>query len=93
MLIHVDGLLGLVGLNEFLLCLLKSVLIFEVKSKLKMNFGKLILSMRISQSECLVELFLIGLKVDSSLNQAILEEELSALLGSHVLSDLNCDLC
>jgi hypothetical protein len=33
-LIHVDGFLGLVSLDELLFCLLKTVFIFEVKSKL-----------------------------------------------------------
>ena len=67
-LVHVDGLLGLVGLDELLLCFLESVLILQMKRILKVDFRKLIFGMRVSQCEGLIELILIGFKIDGSLN-------------------------
>lgn len=93
MLIHVDCLLGFVCLYELLFCLLKTIFIFEVKGELQMDLRKLVLSMAISKSECLLKLFLVGLKIDRSFNQPIFEEELCALLSPHILSDFDSDLC
>ncbi len=93
MLIHINGLLRLVGLDKLFLSLLKSVLILQVKRVLKVNLRELIFGMRVCQSKSLVELLLVGFEVDGGFDEAIFKKELSALLGAHVFSDLDGDFC
>jgi hypothetical protein len=57
-----------------------------------MNFWKLVLSMVICKTECLLEVFLICLEINSSFNKAILKEELSSFFRSHILSYFDCNL-
>jgi hypothetical protein len=66
--IHIDSFLGLVSFDEFFLCLFKSVLILKMKSKLKMDFRKLVFSVWVGQSKCLLEFLLVSFEVDCCFN-------------------------
>lgn len=91
MLVHVDGLLWLIRLDEFLLGFFQSVLILEVKGVLQVNFRELVLGMAVCKRESLIEFLLVGFKINSRFNETVLEQELSALLSPHILSHLNSD--
>jgi hypothetical protein len=90
-LIHVDGFLWLVGLNEFILSLLESLLIFQVKSILKVHLWKLVLSMVVGKFEGFVILLLVSFEVNCSFNESVLDKELGSFFSTHVLSNLNGD--
>mmetsp|Transcript_19212 Transcript_19212/g.26022 ORF Transcript_19212/g.26022 Transcript_19212/m.26022 type:complete len:291 (-) Transcript_19212:2899-3771(-) len=91
-LIHVDGFLGLVGLNELLLGLLEAVVVLKVESVLQVHVRELVASMVLGKLEGVVEALLVSLEVDGSLDQTVLDQELGAALGAHSLSDLDGDL-
>lgn len=91
-LVHVDGLLGLVSFDELLLGFLESILILKVKSILQVNLWHLILSVMFSQVKGLLESLLVSFEVNSSLNKTILDKELCTLLSAHVLGNLDSDL-
>jgi len=65
-LIHVDGFLRLISFDEFFFSFFESVLIFQMKCVLKMNFRKLILSMAVSKGESLFEVLLVSFEINSS---------------------------
>jgi len=89
MLIHIDGLLWLVSFDKLFLSFFEPVLILQVQSIFKMNFRKFVLGVTLCKREGFSESFLIGFKVNGSLNQSILDKELSTLFGAHVLCDLD----
>mmetsp|Transcript_37056 Transcript_37056/g.56826 ORF Transcript_37056/g.56826 Transcript_37056/m.56826 type:complete len:383 (-) Transcript_37056:2364-3512(-) len=91
-LVHVDGLLRLVGLDELIFSLLVTLFVFQVESVLEVDLGKLVLGVVVGKAESFIESELVGLEVDGSFNESILDEELSTSLTIHVLSDLNGDL-
>jgi hypothetical protein len=91
-LIHVYGLLRFVGFNEFLFSFFETVFIFKMQGILQMNFRKLILGMGVRKLEGIIESLLVSLVVNSSVNETILDQELSSFLTFHVFSNLDRDL-
>jgi hypothetical protein len=55
------------------------------------NFWHLVLGVVFGKSKCLREALLVGLEVNGSLNQTILNQELCSFLRAHVLSYFDCD--
>lgn len=91
MLVHVDSLLRLVCLDEFFLSFLEPVIVLQVQGELQVHVGKLVAGMILSQFKGVVELLLIGLKINGSLNKSVLDEELSASFIAHALSNFDGD--
>ena len=89
MLVHVDCLLRLVGFDELFFGFLKAIVILEVQSVFKMDIRELIAGVVFGKFEGIVEPFLVGLEVNSSLNETIFDEELSATFSAHALSNLD----
>ena len=92
MFVHVDGLLRFVGFDELLLSFFESILILEMKCILEMDFGEFILRVIVCKSESFIKPFLVGLEVNCSFNETILDQELSSLFTLHILSNLDGDL-
>ena len=55
MLIHIDGLLWLIGLNELFFSFFEPVVILEMKGELQMNIWELVAGMVLSKSESIVK--------------------------------------
>jgi len=92
MLVHVDCFLGLIRLNELLFRFFEPVLIFKMQSKFQVNLWQLVLSMAFRKLESLFKTFLISFKVNRSLNETILDQELRTFLSAHILCDLDRNL-
>ena len=91
-LVHVDGLLRLVGLDEFLLSLFEPILVLKVQGVLEMDLWELVFGVVRGEPEGVLESLLVSLEIDGSLDEAILNEELGAFLSFHILRDLDRDL-
>ena len=91
-LVHVDGFLWLVGLDELFFGFFEPILVLKVQSIFEMYLRKLVLGVVVGKSECIIKSLLIGLKVDGGFDKAILNEKLSSFLAFHVLGNLDSDL-
>ena len=89
MLVHVDGLLWLISLDELLFGLLEPVIVLKMQSVLEMDIWQLVTGMILSELEGIVELLLVSLKVNSGFNETILNKELSSTVGAHTFCDLD----
>ena len=90
-LVHVDGFLGLVCLDELLLGLLEPVIVLKMQGVLEMNVWQLVAGMVLCKLEGIVELLLVCLKVDCSFNEPILYEELGSAVSAHAFCNLDGD--
>ena len=90
-LVHVDGLLRLVGFDELFFSFFEAVLVFQVEGVLQVHFGHLVLRVVVGQRECLGKPLLIGFEINSGFNESVLDQELGALLSAHVLRHFDRD--
>ena len=88
-LVHVNGFLRLIGLDEFFLGFLESVIIFKVEGKLKMHIWELVAGVVLSKLEGVIEFLLVCLKVNSSLDETVLDQELGTTISAHALCNLD----
>jgi hypothetical protein len=73
MLIHADSLIRFISLDKLFLCLFIPVLFLQKQSVLIVDVRQLILGMSIGQLEGFIETRLVGLEVNGSVNEPVLD--------------------
>mmetsp|Transcript_41810 Transcript_41810/g.48309 ORF Transcript_41810/g.48309 Transcript_41810/m.48309 type:complete len:299 (+) Transcript_41810:600-1496(+) len=91
-LVHSNSFGWLVGLDELLFSLFVSLLVFKEQSVFQVHVWKLVLRVKIRESERFIKVVLVCFELNRRVDESILDEEGPSAFSSHIVSDFDSNV-